>query len=67
MDHEFVSGKFVARKSYRLFSAIALDQAHKQVNALVKGDGGAVGLTEDPAALRRWMVSGPEVCNLYIF
>ena len=30
----------------------------------MKGDGGAVGLTEDPAALRRWMVSGPEISRL---
>jgi len=37
-----------------------LDQAHEQINALVKGDGGAVGLTENPGALRRWMVEGPE-------
>ena len=30
----------------------------------MKGDGGATGLTEDPAALSRWMVSGPEVSVL---
>ena len=34
------------------------DRAHEQNNAAVKGDGGAVGLTENPAALHRWMVSG---------
>ena len=33
-------------------------------NALVKGDGGAVGLTENPSALRRWMISGPEIARL---
>ena len=27
----------------------------------MKGDGGAVGLTENPAALQCWMVSGPEM------
>ena len=31
---------------------------------VVKGDGRAVGLTENPAALRRWMISGPEVARL---
>ncbi len=31
---------------------------------MVKGDGGAIGITEDPFALRRWMVSGPEVSQL---
>ena len=47
-----------------MFSGIAIDQAHEQNNASVKGDGGAVGLTENPAALRRWMVSGPEMARL---
>lgn len=27
-------------------------------------EGGAVGLTESPAALRRWMVAGPEVSRM---
>ncbi len=30
----------------------------------MKGDGGAVGLTENPSALRRWMVAGPEIARL---
>ncbi|KAJ7363202.1 hypothetical protein OS493_011483 [Desmophyllum pertusum] len=30
------------------FSAIALDHAHKQENASIKGDGGAIGLTDNP-------------------
>ena len=38
--------------------------AHEQVNAQVKGEGGAVGLTENPAALRRWMIAGPEVARI---
>ncbi len=61
---EFVNGKFVVKKTTRRFSAISIDQAHEQNNALVKGDGGAVGLTENPAALHRWMVSGPEMARL---
>lgn len=51
-------------KSRREFSALALDQAHEQANALIKGDGGAIGVTEDPSALRRWMFGGPEVSHL---
>ena len=43
---------------------MAIDQAHEQNNAEIKGDGCAIGLTEDPAALRRWMVAGPEVSRL---
>ena len=35
-------------KTGRAFSAMAIDQAHEQNNAAVKGDGGAVGLTENP-------------------
>jgi hypothetical protein len=31
---------------------------------MVKGDGGAVGLTDNPNALRRWMLSGPEMARL---
>ena len=57
----FSDGAFVVHKTNRAFSSIALDHAHEQVNALVKGQGGAVGLTENPAALRRWMVAGPEL------
>ena len=30
----------------------------------MKGDGGAVGLTENPSVLRRWMVSGPEIARV---
>ncbi|KAG0710519.1 hypothetical protein GWK47_022642 [Chionoecetes opilio] len=48
----------------RAFSAVTIDQAHEQNNTSVKGDGGAVGLTENPAALRRWMLSGPEMARL---
>ncbi|KAG0723068.1 hypothetical protein GWK47_043326 [Chionoecetes opilio] len=61
---EFLKGNFVVKKSKRAFSAVAIDQAHEQNNASVKGEGGAVGLTENPAALRRWMVSGPEMARL---
>ena len=61
---QFLKGNFTVRKSERIFSAIAIDQAHEQNNASVKGDGGAVGLTENPAALHGWMVSGPEMARL---
>ena len=36
---EFQRGASTAKKTTRPFSAISLDQAHEQVNALVKGDG----------------------------
>ena len=59
-----MKGNFTVKKSKHVFSALAIDHAHEQNNASVKGDGGAVGLTENPSALRRWMVSGPEMARL---
>lgn len=53
-----------SQETIQPFSAISMDQAHEQLNAMVKGDGGAVGLTEHPGALRRWMVSGPEIARM---
>eukprot|EP00058_Branchiostoma_floridae_P021206 XP_002606696.1 hypothetical protein BRAFLDRAFT_72537 [Branchiostoma floridae] len=64
LAEEFESGKFVVHKSRRDFSGMAIDQAHEQANAVIKADGGAVGVTEDPSALRRWMIAGPQVSHL---
>ena len=61
---QFNQGKFVVRKSTRCFSRIPIDQAHEQNNAMVKGSGGAVGLTENPIAQRLRMVSDPEEARL---
>ena len=61
---EFMMGHFTVRKTDHSFSNIAIDQAHEQNNAVVKNDGGAIGLTESPSALQRWMVSGPEMAGL---
>lgn len=54
----------MVRKSQHAFSAIALDQAHEQNNAMIKGDGGAIGLTTNPAALNRWIILGPKIARL---
>ena len=59
-DMCILSSKQAASLCTRRFSSIALDHAHEQVNARVKGEGGAVRLAENPAALRRWMVAGPR-------
>ena len=59
--HQFLNYGFVVQKTSRRFSSIAVDQANEQNNALVKGDGGAVGLVQNLAALRRWIISGPEI------
>ena len=58
---EFDAGNFTVRKTKNVFSCIPIDQAHEQNNALIKGDGGAVGVTDNPSALLRWMIAGPEV------
>ena len=52
MEVEFRSGKFVVHNSSRAFSALPIHQAHAQSNAVIKGYSGAVGITEDPSALR---------------
>jgi len=41
---EFHQGNFVVHKSDRNFSALAIDQAHEQNNAVIKGDGGDIGV-----------------------
>ena len=64
VDAQFQEGHFVVNKTGKLFSKIPTDQAHEQNNASVKGEGGAVGLTENETALRRWIVGGPEVARL---
>jgi len=33
------------------FSSIAIDQGHEQLNKILKGTGGVIGLTQDPIAL----------------
>jgi len=62
---EFVNfGRWVVRKTTNKFSAMPIDQAHEQNNELVKGSGGAVGLTENPSPFRKWMLAGPEQARL---
>ena len=49
-----------------LLSSTKTLEALEQAIAVVKADGGAFRVTGDPAALRRWMVTGPEVtCLMY--
>ena len=61
---EFLKGKFSVQKSNRKFSRIAADQNHEQMNAKIKGVGGAIGLTENETALQRWLICGPEISRL---
>ena len=61
---KFSDGYFTIQKTNRVFSAKPIDHAHEQNNAYIKGDRGAVGLTDNPSALRRWMIAGPEVARI---
>ena len=60
---QFKAGHFTAQKTKRPFSAMPHDQAHEQSNPPVSSDGGVVGLTDNPTALKCWMVVGPEVAR----
>ena len=53
-------GNWVVQKTMNGFSAIVFDHVHEQNNGVVRGSGGAVGLTENPSAFRKWMIAGPE-------
>ena len=61
---QFRKGRFVVNKTNRSFSALPIDHAHEQNNKIVKGGGSAIGLTESPTQLMRWMVSGPEMSRI---
>ena len=64
---EFLKGNFVSQNSKHKFSALAHDQVHEQLNAMMKGDGGIIlGITSSDIALRRWMIAGPEMARLLI-
>ena len=60
---EFHEGNFVTQKTTHKFSVLAHDQVHEQLNAMVKGRGGVIGVTEKEAALTGWMVAGPETAR----
>ena len=61
---KFREGSFTVHKKTKVFSSIPMDQAHEQNNACIEGDGGAVGLTDNTAALRRGIITGPEVARV---
>ena len=53
----------LTHKIRRKFSSLAHDQVHEQLNAIVKGDGGIICITENEAAVTRWAVSGPKTAS----
>ena len=57
----FKHGSFNSNTTRNSFSSIGLDQGHEHRNARGKGDGRTIGLTENPGALQRLMVAGPQI------
>ena len=41
-----------------------MTKIHEQLNAVVKGDGGVEGKTENEEALKRWTVAGPKIARI---
>ena len=63
VQYEFETcSHWVISKTIHKFSAIPFDQPREQENKI--GSGGAVVLTENPIAFRRWMLSGLELARL---
>ena len=60
----FQEGQFTIKKSARVFSNMAKDQAHEQNNKLVKIDGGDIGIMENDTALLNWAISGPQISQM---
>ena len=57
---------WVEAKTTNRFSSIPLDQTYEQENAKLKGAGGVIGLTENPAALSHWMICALKLRNLLV-
>ena len=60
----FMEGHFVVNKSGKPFSCIAEDQAHKQNNKSIRGDGGAVEIFDSEEALLNLVISGPVLAKI---
>ncbi|KAH3843425.1 hypothetical protein DPMN_116943 [Dreissena polymorpha] len=59
-----VNGNFVVKKTKKRFSIMPIDQAHEHNNEMVKGSGGAVGLTDYPTAIRKWIIEEQEQARI---
>jgi len=65
---QFEKGHFAVQKTKNVFSASVINQCHEQVNELIKGDGGAVELTDSPQVLKGvWLPAGVIKCRTWIW
>ena len=53
-------GNSVTQKTTHKILSMAHDQVHEQINAIMKGDGVIIGITENEAVLTLWTVDSPE-------
>ena len=58
-----MKGRFTIKNGSRAYSNIGVDQAHEQDNILVKIEGGAISIFDNPKELLRWDVAGPIVAQ----
>ena len=60
----FWKGYFTVKKENRVFSAIEIDQVHKQNNKVVKTDGGAITTFDNERASLEWALAGSYISDM---
>ena len=65
-DEFLRDGNFVVSDIQNVFSSMAIDQRHEQLNKDIKGDRGIVGLTVDQDKFNRWFVCTPGVTRITV-
>lgn len=60
----FWKGYFTVKKENRVFSAIEIDQVHKQNNKVVKTNGGAIRTFDNERALLEWALAGSYISGM---
>ena len=61
---EFENNNFVVQKSPHVFSTMAMDQAHEQMNGKIKGHGNVIRITDSPPAFIKWITAGSDVAQI---
>ena len=65
MYGEFQNGNFVVQRFTHHFPCMSMDQSYEQLKKSIKGDGGAVGLTENLKELSRIVAEFEDtVCDV---
>lgn len=61
---EFQNGNYAVQKSAHVFSTIAMDQAHEQMNGHIKGDSAVIWTKDNPSDLIRWITAWPDIARI---